>query len=102
MSSKNLYIIAGPNGSGKTTFAREFLPAYANCPNFVNADLFAQAFGLAFYFKDANYNSVGAFYLENTYVQGHQFSISSGSVMIMEGVSCQYDRIVPIQLINGP
>lgn len=44
MNPKNLYIIAGPNGSGKTTFAREFLPVYANCSNFVNADLFAQAF----------------------------------------------------------
>jgi predicted ABC-type ATPase len=40
-----LYIIAGPNGSGKTTFAKEFLPHYAKCPNFVNADLIAQ--GLA-------------------------------------------------------
>jgi predicted ABC-type ATPase len=39
---KNVYIIAGPNGSGKTTFAREFLPAYAKCPHFVNADLIAQ------------------------------------------------------------
>jgi predicted ABC-type ATPase len=38
-----LYIIAGPNGVGKTTFAREFLPNYANCTNFVNADLIAQA-----------------------------------------------------------
>jgi len=42
---KNLYIIAGPNGSGKTTFARLFLPEYVNCPHFVNADLIAQ--GLA-------------------------------------------------------
>lgn len=38
----NVYIIAGPNGSGKTTFARTFLPSYARCPNFVNADLIAQ------------------------------------------------------------
>jgi predicted ABC-type ATPase len=37
-----LYIIAGPNGVGKTTFARKFLPKYANCKNFVNADLIAQ------------------------------------------------------------
>jgi predicted ABC-type ATPase len=37
-----LYIIAGPNGGGKTTFAREFLPNYAGCKNFVNADLIAQ------------------------------------------------------------
>jgi len=38
----NVYVVAGPNGSGKTTFAREFLPNYAMCPNFVNADLIAQ------------------------------------------------------------
>ena len=41
MKNKNVYIIAGPNGSGKTTFAKMFLPDYANCPNFVNADLIA-------------------------------------------------------------
>ena len=37
----NLYIIAGPNGVGKTTFAREFLPHYVGCMEFVNADLIA-------------------------------------------------------------
>ena len=36
-----LHIVAGPNGSGKTTFAREFLPKYAQCSNFINADLIA-------------------------------------------------------------
>lgn len=69
---------------------------------FVNlaSDMFNQPTGLAFYFKDANFNSVGAFYLEQVYIQGHQFSLSSGSVLVMEGVSAQYDRIVPIKLIN--
>ncbi len=42
MKNKNVYIVAGPNGSGKTTFAREFLPNYAKCSHFVNADLIAQ------------------------------------------------------------
>ncbi len=42
MSRKNIYVIAGPNGSGKTTFAREFLPDYAQCPQFINSDLIAQ------------------------------------------------------------
>jgi predicted ABC-type ATPase len=37
----NLYVIAGPNGSGKTTFAREFLPQDAKCMEFVNVDLIA-------------------------------------------------------------
>ena len=37
-----LYIIAGPNGVGKTTFARTFLPKYADCKSFINADLIAQ------------------------------------------------------------
>lgn len=45
MKNKAVYIIAGPNGSGKTTFAKMFLPDYVKCPNFVNADLIAQ--GLA-------------------------------------------------------
>ncbi|NTU50314.1 MAG: Zeta toxin family protein [Desulfobulbaceae bacterium] len=42
MKKPNVYIIAGPNGSGKTTFAKEFLPHYAKCKNFINADLIAQ------------------------------------------------------------
>lgn len=42
MKITNIYIIAGPNGSGKTTFAKEFLPDYVKCPHFVNADLIAQ------------------------------------------------------------
>jgi predicted ABC-type ATPase len=42
MKNRNVYVIAGPNGSGKTTFAVTFLPSYVRCPNFVNADLIAQ------------------------------------------------------------
>jgi predicted ABC-type ATPase len=45
MYNKNhekFYIIAGPNGSGKTTFAITFLPEYAKCDRFINADLVAR------------------------------------------------------------
>lgn len=35
------WIIAGPNGAGKTTFALDYLPAVANCQQFINADLIA-------------------------------------------------------------
>lgn len=41
MTKRNVYVIAGPNGSGKTTFARTFLPEYAKCGRFINADLIA-------------------------------------------------------------
>ncbi len=37
----NIYIVAGPNGAGKSTFAHLFLPDYADCKEFVNADLIA-------------------------------------------------------------
>lgn len=36
-----VYVIAGPNGAGKTTFATEFLPDFASCREFLNADLIA-------------------------------------------------------------
>ncbi len=36
-----IYVIAGPNGAGKTTFATQYLPKFAHCRNFLNADLIA-------------------------------------------------------------
>ena len=42
MKKPKLYVIAGPNGSGKTTFAEKFLPNFAECFEFVNADLIAK------------------------------------------------------------
>lgn len=35
------WILAGPNGSGKTTFASRFLPQVAGVTSFINADLIA-------------------------------------------------------------
>jgi predicted ABC-type ATPase len=37
-----IYLIAGCNGAGKTTFAKQFLPHEVKCLNFLNADLIAQ------------------------------------------------------------
>lgn len=44
MKSKNVYIIAGSNGSGKTTFANTFLPENTKCLKFINADRIASGF----------------------------------------------------------
>jgi hypothetical protein len=63
------------------------------------SDMFAQPTGMAVYFKDYDGLSVGAFYLNECYVQGHQLNISSGSVLIMEGAQMQYDTMTPIQMI---
>lgn len=56
------YIIAGPNGSGKTTFATEFLPNYAVCPTFINADTIAR--GLSGFSPDAVALKAGRILLE--------------------------------------
>ncbi len=44
MSSQKpvVHIIAGSNGSGKSTFAERFLPCFEHCEEFVNPDLIAR------------------------------------------------------------
>jgi len=70
---------------------------------FINlaSDMFNQGHGLALYFKDSHNNLIGAGYLEDCFVQGHQMSVSSGSVLIMEGTSMQFDRLVPIRVTTS-
>jgi predicted ABC-type ATPase len=41
-SLPTIYIIAGSNGAGKTTFAKEFLPTEVKCLRFLNADEMAR------------------------------------------------------------
>ena len=57
-----VFVIAGPNGSGKTTFATEFLPGYADCPEFINADEIAR--GLSRFSPDAVALRAGRILLE--------------------------------------
>lgn len=63
------------------------------------SDMFAQPTGMAVYFKDYDGVSLGAFYLNECYVQGHQMTVSSGSVLIMEGAQMQYDTMTPIKMM---
>ena len=36
-----VFVLAGANGAGKTDFAKAYLPHFAGCREFVNADLIA-------------------------------------------------------------
>ena len=60
--SKKIIIIAGPNGAGKITFARSFLPEEAQCSRFINADLIAA--GLSPFAPDAEAFKAGRLMLE--------------------------------------
>ena len=62
------------------------------------SDIFNQPTGIAIYFRNQLDMTVGAVYLEECYIQGHQMSISSGSVLIMEGCSLQFDQLRPIRM----
>ena len=53
-----LYVIAGPNGVGKTTFADRYLPQTIRELEFVNADLIAR--GISPYAPDAAAMEAGA------------------------------------------
>jgi predicted ABC-type ATPase len=76
--AKHIYIIAGPNGSGKTTFVKRFLPLYADCLNFVNADLIAS--GLSPFSPDIVAIKAGKIMLDQIREHinaGHDFAIET-------------------------
>lgn len=57
-----IFVIAGPNGSGKTTFARNYLPVFGDCRQFLNADLIAA--GLSPFDPEAEAFQAGRLMLE--------------------------------------
>jgi len=72
-----------------------------NADFFINlaSDLFDHPLGLMVYLRDAQNEAYGAFYLEDCYLQGHSFNINASSILVAEGVSAQYDRLVPINIV---
>ncbi len=65
-----VYVIAGPNGTGKTTFATQFLPKIADCRNFINADLIAK--GLSPFNVDAATMQAGRLFLSGIHEQARR------------------------------
>ena len=80
----------------------KFRPGYNDMWLSLFSDIFNQPFGLCLYFKNANEKTYGAIYLDECYLQGHQMSISSGSVLIMEGASAQFDIARPVDMSQAP
>lgn len=79
----------------------KFNPGYDDLWLNLASDLFNQPTGMAIYFRNQLDMTVGGVYLEECYVQGHQLSISSGSALLMEGVSLQFEQMVPIRMSLG-
>lgn len=95
-SQLKVLILAGPNGSGKTTFAREFLQNEASCMQFVNADLIAS--GLSPFSPEAAAIKAGRLMIRelNEHI-AHRRSVAlettlSGSI---------YTRLIPIWRKQG-
>jgi hypothetical protein len=51
---------------------------------------------MMFMLRDQVDQDWASFYLEVCHPQGHQFSISSGSVLLLEAVTAQFDQLVPV------
>jgi hypothetical protein len=69
---------------------------------FVNLDssMFDMPFGLMFYMEDSQKKPYGAFYCTECYINTHQFNIGASTDVIAEGVTIQFDRLIPID--TGP
>lgn len=64
----------------------------------LDSDLFDHPFGLLVMFLDSQNQIYGACYAENAHIQAHQFGISSQANIIGEGVTVQFDQLLPINV----
>lgn len=62
------------------------------------SELFNVPFGMCLILKDTRDRPYGAVYLEDCYIETHNMNVDSGSVIIAENLSGQFDRIAPVQL----
>jgi hypothetical protein len=71
-------------------------PGFENVYLNLASDLFSQPCGLLVYMKDSNEATIGACYLEETYIPSHSIATDAQGVVIQEQVSLQPERVVPI------
>lgn len=71
-------------------------PGFENIYLNLASDLFSQPCGLLVYMKDSNENTLGAIYLEETYIPSHSIATDAQGVVIQEQVALQPERVVPV------
>lgn len=74
------------------------VPGYMDLFVNLNSDLFDRPFGLLMIMKDDCNRPYGSFYLENAFINNHQMSINASSTLVAEGVTIQFERIVPVDI----
>lgn len=71
-------------------------PGFENIYLNLASDLFSQPCGLLVYMKDSNENTLGAIYLEETYIPSHSIATDAQGVVVQEQVALQPERVVPV------
>jgi len=71
-------------------------PGFENIYLNLASDLFSQPCGLLMYMRDSNEQTVGAVYLEATYIPSHSIATDAQGVVIQEQVALQPERVVPV------
>jgi len=71
-------------------------PGYQNIFLNLASDLFNQPIGMLMYLKDSNESTVGAIYLEGSYVPNHTIATDAQGTVISENAALQFERGVPV------
>ncbi len=73
-------------------------PGYDNL--FINlaSDIFSQPHGQLIIVKDTDNVIIGAFYLEQCYIPGHNWAVDAQGIIFQEGVQIQYERLMPVDI----
>jgi hypothetical protein len=75
-------------------------PGYENIYLNLASDLFSQPCGLLLYMKDSNQATMGAVYLEETYIPSHSLATDAQGCVVQEQVSLQPERVVPVAVTS--
>lgn len=71
-------------------------PGFENVFMNLASDLFSQPCGVLVYMRDSNEVTLGAMYLEETYIPSHSIATDAQGVVVQEQVSLQPERVVPV------